>query len=220
MRRPTLPSCWWPAGGAAHERETDGDRLGAGQCGPAHARSIRCPARRRHGVRLRPLSRSRPRTSRSAAPRIGQSSGNRSSRAGADGGGFRARTSPWYRAAIPEYSPWPRRCARRWNQAPPHGASSICPILPGVTGMLAVAARVGAPLGHDFCALSLSDNLKPWSLVERRLRAAAGAGFVIALYNPISRARPWQLDKAFRDFARAPSRPNARGIRARGRPRR
>ena len=63
--------------------------------------------------------------------------------------------------------------------------------------MLAVAARVGAPLGHDFCALSLSDNLKPWELIERRLDAAAGAGFVIALYNPISRARPWQLGAAF-----------------------
>jgi precorrin-3B C17-methyltransferase len=70
-------------------------------------------------------------------------------------------------------------------------------ILPGITSMLAVAARVGAPLGHDFCALSLSDNLKPWALIERRLRAAAGAGFAIALYNPISRARPWQLDEAF-----------------------
>lgn len=70
-------------------------------------------------------------------------------------------------------------------------------IIPGVTGMLAVAARVGAPLGHDFCAMSLSDNLKPWSIIERRLRAAADAGFVIALYNPISRARPWQLDRAF-----------------------
>jgi len=70
-------------------------------------------------------------------------------------------------------------------------------IVPGVTGMLAVAARVGAPLGHDFCALSLSDNLKPWSIVEKRLQAAAAAGFVIALYNPISRARPWQLDRAF-----------------------
>ncbi|MGB6309980.1 MAG: precorrin-3B C(17)-methyltransferase, partial [Steroidobacteraceae bacterium] len=75
-------------------------------------------------------------------------------------------------------------------------------ILPGVTSMLAVAARVGAPLGHDFCALSLSDNLKPWSVVERRLQAAATAGFVIALYNPISRARPWQLDQAF-DILRA-----------------
>lgn len=70
-------------------------------------------------------------------------------------------------------------------------------VMPGVTAMLAVAARVGAPLGHDFCAMSLSDNLKPWELIEHRLAAAAGAGFVIALYNPISRARPWQLGKAF-----------------------
>jgi precorrin-3B C17-methyltransferase / cobalt-factor III methyltransferase len=70
-------------------------------------------------------------------------------------------------------------------------------IIPGVTAMLAVAARIGAPLGHDFCALSLSDNLKPWALIEQRLDAAAGAGFVIALYNPVSRARPWQLGAAF-----------------------
>ncbi len=70
-------------------------------------------------------------------------------------------------------------------------------IVPGITGMLAVAARVGAPLGHDFCALSLSDNLKPWPVVEQRLQAAASAGFAIALYNPISRSRPWQLDRAF-----------------------
>jgi len=69
--------------------------------------------------------------------------------------------------------------------------------VPGVTAMLAVAARAGAPLGHDFCAISLSDNLKPWEVVERRLAAAASAGFVIALYNPISRARPWQLGRAF-----------------------
>ena len=70
-------------------------------------------------------------------------------------------------------------------------------IVPGVTGMLAVAARVGAPLGHDFCTISLSDNLKPWAIVEQRLQAAATAGFVIALYNPISRSRPWQLGRAF-----------------------
>jgi precorrin-3B C17-methyltransferase len=75
-------------------------------------------------------------------------------------------------------------------------------VVPGVTAMLAVAARVGAPLGHDFCAISLSDNLKPWELIERRLAAAAGAGFVTALYNPISRARPWQLGKAFECLAR------------------
>lgn len=70
-------------------------------------------------------------------------------------------------------------------------------IIPGVTAMLAVAARIGAPLGHDFCAISLSDNLKPWEVIEARLRAVASAGLVIALYNPISRARPWQLDRAF-----------------------
>ncbi len=69
-------------------------------------------------------------------------------------------------------------------------------VIPGITAMLAVAARVGAPLGHDFCALSLSDNLKPWEVIERRLDAAASVGFVIALYNPISRARPWQLASA------------------------
>ena len=70
-------------------------------------------------------------------------------------------------------------------------------ILPGVTAMLAVAARAGAPLGHDFCAISLSDNLKPWTVIIRRLQLAAEAGLVIALYNPISRARPWQLGQAF-----------------------
>jgi len=75
-------------------------------------------------------------------------------------------------------------------------------IIPGVTAMLAVAARIGAPLGHDFCALSLSDNLKPWALIERRLDAAAGAGFVIALYNPISRARPWQFGAALERLRR------------------
>lgn len=70
-------------------------------------------------------------------------------------------------------------------------------VVPGITAMLAVAARIGAPLGHDFCAISLSDNLKPWSVIEQRLAMAAKAGFVIALYNPISKARPWQLGSAF-----------------------
>jgi precorrin-3B C17-methyltransferase / cobalt-factor III methyltransferase len=75
-------------------------------------------------------------------------------------------------------------------------------IVPGITAMLAVAAKIGAPLGHDFCAISLSDNLKPWELIERRLDAAAGAGFVIALYNPMSRARSWQLGKALERLGR------------------
>jgi precorrin-3B C17-methyltransferase / cobalt-factor III methyltransferase len=68
---------------------------------------------------------------------------------------------------------------------------------PGVTAMLAAAAEVGAPLGGDFCAISLSDNLKAWATIERRLRAAAEADFVIALYNPASKARPHQLGDAF-----------------------
>jgi precorrin-3B C17-methyltransferase len=75
-------------------------------------------------------------------------------------------------------------------------------IIPGITAMLAVAARIGAPLGHDFCAISLSDNLKPWPLIEQRLDAAASAGFVIALYNPVSRARPWQFGNAIERLRR------------------
>jgi precorrin-3B C17-methyltransferase len=68
-------------------------------------------------------------------------------------------------------------------------------VLPGISAMFAAAARIGAPLGHDFCAINLSDNLKPWELIERRLRLAAQADFVIALYNPLSKARPWQLGR-------------------------
>ena len=68
---------------------------------------------------------------------------------------------------------------------------------PGITAMLAAAARLGAPLGGDFCALSLSDNLKPWETVLARLDAVLRADLVVALYNPISRARPWQLGQAF-----------------------
>ena len=67
---------------------------------------------------------------------------------------------------------------------------------PGITAMLAAAARIGAPLGGDFCALSLSDNLKPWEVITARLEAVLAADLVIALYNPISRARPWQLGAA------------------------
>lgn len=69
-------------------------------------------------------------------------------------------------------------------------------VLPGITAAQALASRVGAPLGHDFCIVSLSDVLKPWAVIERRLTAAAGADFVIALYNPASRHRPWQLRRA------------------------
>lgn len=83
------------------------------------------------------------------------------------------------------------------EEGPPAWRNLDLDIVPGVTAMLAVAAKAGAPLGHDFCAISLSDNLKPWTVIEQRLRAVAGAGLVIALYNPISKARPWQLGTAF-----------------------
>jgi precorrin-3B C17-methyltransferase len=90
---------------------------------------------------------------------------------------------------------------------------------PGVTAMLAAAARVGAPLGGDFCAMSLSDNLKPWEVVTARLRAALIADFVVALYNPISKARPWQLGAAL-EYATALREPDTPVVLARavGRP--
>jgi len=75
-------------------------------------------------------------------------------------------------------------------------------VIPGVSAMLAAAARIGAPLGHDFCVISLSDNLKPWDLVLKRLEAAASSDFIVVLYNPASKARPWQLGEAFRLIAR------------------
>ncbi len=78
-------------------------------------------------------------------------------------------------------------------------------VLPGVSAMQAAAARLGAPLGGDFCAISLSDNLKPWALIERRLIAACDGDFALAIYNPASRARPQQIHDAFRRSARAPS---------------
>jgi precorrin-3B C17-methyltransferase len=68
---------------------------------------------------------------------------------------------------------------------------------PGVSAMLAVAARLGAPLGHDFAVISLSDNLKPWSAIAQRLKAAAEADFVMALFNPASKARPHLVHDVF-----------------------
>jgi precorrin-2 C20-methyltransferase / precorrin-3B C17-methyltransferase len=69
-------------------------------------------------------------------------------------------------------------------------------VVPGLSAMQAAAARVGAPLGHDFCVLSLSDQLKPWAVIERRLEAAGQADLVLALYNPASRTRRHQLERA------------------------
>jgi len=68
-------------------------------------------------------------------------------------------------------------------------------VLPGVTAMLAAAARAGAPLGHDFCVINLSDNLKPQLLIEQRVRAAAGADMAMAFYNPRSASRPHTFER-------------------------
>jgi cobalt-precorrin 5A hydrolase / precorrin-3B C17-methyltransferase len=69
-------------------------------------------------------------------------------------------------------------------------------VAPGISAMQAAASRVGAPIGHDFCTISLSDILKPWTVIEHRILAAAQADLVIAFYNPISSQRTWQLAKA------------------------
>ena len=76
------------------------------------------------------------------------------------------------------------------------GVSVEVRVVPGLSAMQAAAARVGAPLGHDFCVLSLSDQLKPWDVIERRLDAAGAADLALALYNPASRTRREQLERA------------------------
>lgn len=78
----------------------------------------------------------------------------------------------------------------------PEHATVDIRVLPGITAMLAAAAAVGAPLGHDFCTINLSDNLKPWAMVEHRLRLAAQADFAMAFYNPRSKSRPHQFSAA------------------------
>ena len=87
-------------------------------------------------------------------------------------------------------------------EAHPEHAQTDIRVLPGITAMLAAAARAGAPLGHDFCAINLSDNLKPWTVVEHRLRMAARADFAMAFYNPRSKSRPHQFGQAL-DILRA-----------------
>jgi cobalt-precorrin 5A hydrolase/precorrin-3B C17-methyltransferase len=67
---------------------------------------------------------------------------------------------------------------------------------PGISALQLAAARAGAPLMHDFCTVSLSDRLTPWEVIERRLQAAAAGDFVVALYNPRSKGRDWQLGRA------------------------
>ncbi|CEJ45260.1 Precorrin-3B C17-methyltransferase [Umezakia ovalisporum] len=84
-----------------------------------------------------------------------------------------------------------------WDKNPkPEWESIDIHVAPGISAMQAAAAAIGAPLGHDFCAISLSDILKPWSIIEQRIAAAAQGDFVIAFYNPVSKERTWQLTAA------------------------
>lgn len=76
----------------------------------------------------------------------------------------------------------------RWTDVPVR-------VVPGVTAATAVAAAVGAPLGHDFAVISLSDRLKPWDVIAERIRSAVGADLVVAIYNPGSRSRTWQVPR-------------------------
>ena len=80
------------------------------------------------------------------------------------------------------------------NDSAWHGVELV--IQPGISAAMAAASRIGAPLGHDFCIISLSDNLKPWDVIEKRLALAAQADLAMAFYNPISKARPHQLGRA------------------------
>jgi precorrin-2 C20-methyltransferase/precorrin-3B C17-methyltransferase len=95
------------------------------------------------------------------------------------------------------------------DQGPEIWRSLDIRVVPGVSAMQAVAARLGAPLGHDFCVLSLSDRLKPWEVIVKRLHAVASADFALAIYNPISSERKWQLAEAKAILAsyRAPETP-------------
>ncbi|MEW9918093.1 precorrin-3B C(17)-methyltransferase [Marimonas sp. MJW-29] len=80
-------------------------------------------------------------------------------------------------------------------EANPEYTDTDIRVLPGITAMLAAAAAAGAPLGHDFCAINLSDNLKPWEMIENRLRMAARGDFAMAFYNPRSKSRPEGFEK-------------------------
>jgi cobalt-precorrin 5A hydrolase/precorrin-3B C17-methyltransferase len=82
-----------------------------------------------------------------------------------------------------------------WLAEPPQQRPGFA-VHPGISAVQLAAARIGAPLMHDFCTISLSDRLTPWPVIERRLQAAASGDFVVALYNPRSRDRNWQLQRA------------------------
>ena len=112
------------------------------------------------------------------------------------------------RASSPWRAQWWRSSTRRTDRA--DGPGLVSPSSPVSRRATAAAARIGVPLGHDLCLISLSDVLKPWPVIEQRITAAASADFVIALYNPLSRHRPWQLQRALDFIGRLSWRPRPR----------
>ncbi len=87
------------------------------------------------------------------------------------------------------------------------GSEAEVIVLPGISAFQKAAALIGAPMGHDFCVISLSDLMTPWALIERRIRAAAEADFITAIYNPRSNGRYWQLHR-LREIFLASRRPD------------
>ena len=124
----------------------------------------------------------------------------------------------WYPAAIPAFLRWRRRSSRRSTAASCAGRPSRSRSSPASPRCSPQPRDSAAPLGGDFCAMSLSDNLKPWETIVQRLTAALNADFVISLYNPISSARPWQLGEALKLAGTIRSAEHAGDIRPRGRP--
>lgn len=82
------------------------------------------------------------------------------------------------------------------HQAKPEWEDIAIEVIPGISALQALASRVGAPLAHDFCTISLSDLLTPWQTIEKRIHAAGQGDFVVSFYNPVSRKRRWQLAAA------------------------
>ncbi len=180
-----------PRGGRARRRRARARRPGVADTRGAH----RAGPGRRAGRLRRPTSRACPR----GAARSGARATTGSSWSG------RARRSSWRSAAPsvavvssgdPGIFAMAAAVYEAVEEAGERFAAVPVRIVPGVSAMQVAAARAGAPLGHDFCVISLSDQLKPWAVIERRLAAAASADMAIALYNPASQTRREQLARA------------------------
>ncbi len=145
--------------------------------------------------RVRPVSRPRPAARRATPPpqRQHRRTGPRPAGVHARRAGPRGRRRLVRRSRAS--SRWPPRCSRR----PSNGRACGVRVIPAMTAAQAVASRVGAPLGHDYAVISLSDRLKPWDVIAARLTAAAQADLVLAIYNPASKSRTWQVG-AMRDL--------------------